>query len=102
MKYRGGDKDTREYDFCHYEVSRSAEVTDKKLKEMKDKSNGGSPKLFFKVTKMTEINVYIYGGSSRDNATEKITDKNKAVEINKEYSVDVDTGIFIVAFPNKN
>lgn len=69
---------------------------------MKDKSNGGSPKLFFKVTKMTEINVYIYGGSSRDNATEKITDKNKAVEINKEYSVDVDTGIFIVAFPNKN
>jgi len=100
MRYRGGDKDTREYDFCHYEVAKGAEITANVTKKMKEDSNGGTPKLFFKLTKKTEMNVYIYGGTSRDNATEKVVDDNAQAELNKEYSVDLDSGLFIIAIPN--
>ena len=48
------------------------------------------------------MNVYIYGGKSRDNATEKIIDFNDQIQLNKEYSIDYNMGMIIVAFPNKD
>merc|ERR1712146_832486 len=52
--------------------------------------------------KKTEMNVYIYEGKSRDTATESIVEDNKQPDLNKIYSVDVDAGIMIVAYPNKD
>lgn len=81
-------------------MARSAELTDKILKKMKEDANGGAPKLFFKLTKKTEMNVYLYGGTSRNNATERVVDGNGQAELNKEYELSLDSGLFIVAFPN--
>lgn len=50
------------------------------------------------------MNVFIYGGNDRYNATTPImgTDMNKMVVAGKNYSVPVETGILIVAYPNEN
>lgn len=48
------------------------------------------------------MNVYAYGGKSRDTATEQLVENNGQVELNKIYSVDVDSGALIIAYPNKD
>lgn len=62
----------------------------------------GELRLYFKATKMTEMNVYIYGGKDRFSATEKIIDNNDMVTPNQEYSILYTKGMLIVAFPNKD
>jgi hypothetical protein len=45
------------------------------------------------------MNVFVYGGS-RLNANIPIVPNNTQVQLNQEYSISYQTGIFIVAFPN--
>jgi hypothetical protein len=46
------------------------------------------------------MNVFIYGGKNREEATQGITDENIQVETGKNYSIDATKGFVIVAFPN--
>lgn len=48
------------------------------------------------------MNVFIYEGTNRLSATKSIVDANKQAQIGKEYRVNFNSGIVIVAFPNKN
>ena len=48
------------------------------------------------------MNVYVYGGKDRFNATKKIVEYNDQIEENKEYSIEYNQGMLIVAFPNQN
>lgn len=41
--------------------------------------------IHLKVTKATEMNVYLYGGQSRFNATKMIVKDNGPVELNKDF-----------------
>jgi hypothetical protein len=51
---------------------------------------------------MTEMNVFIYEGTDRTNASIPITYHNKQPVVNETYGVDVNSGIVIVAYPNAN
>jgi len=48
------------------------------------------------------MNVYIYGGKDRNSATESIVINNEQPMLNMEYSVDMDNGILVIAYPNKD
>lgn len=77
MRFREGSQDTREYDFCHYEITKNTELTQDKVDKLRKSATGGKVSLNFKLTKKTEMNVFIYGGKSRDTATESIVEENK-------------------------
>ena len=47
------------------------------------------------------MDVYLYGGRSRDNATVSVTPQNKQPEVFVQYSVPKDTGMIIVAYPSE-
>lgn len=46
------------------------------------------------------MNVYIYQGASRDEATKSIVEGNEMPEVDKVYEIDVSEGILVVAYPN--
>jgi hypothetical protein len=48
------------------------------------------------------MNVYVYGGNSRSNATQYIINDNEQAQIGKNYTIDVAQGMMVVAFPNEN
>lgn len=77
MRFREGSQDVREYDFCHYEIIRNAELTKDKVDKLRKSATGGKVSINFKLTKKTEMNVFIYEGKSRDTATEAIVENNK-------------------------
>lgn len=41
MRYRGGSQKVREYDFCHYEVHKSDEMTSDRINKMREAATGG-------------------------------------------------------------
>ena len=48
------------------------------------------------------MNVYIYGGQSRFDATESIVKDNMQAVVGKNYTFDATQGILVVAYPNKD
>ena len=48
------------------------------------------------------MNVYLYGGNSRENATQQITDYNDPVQVNRTYLIDHTVGMLLIAYPNAN
>jgi len=51
-------------------LGKSEELTKTKIDEIRKNAIGGKVSLYFKLTKKIEMNVYIYGGKSRETATE--------------------------------
>ena len=47
------------------------------------------------------MNVYLYGGRSRMEATESIIDGNGQAAVGQTYTIGVDKGVLIVAYPNQ-
>jgi len=88
---------TRSYDSCYYEVG--ADVSDEMMQSLVEQQ---TTKMEIQVTftKNTEMNVYIYGGQSRNQATESITENNEPIELGKTYSIDYQKGFLVVAYPN--
>ena len=56
----------------------------------------------FRLNSKQEINVYIYEGLERDKATKSLIPNNLMPEVGKIYSVSSNSGILVVAWPNKN
>ncbi len=48
------------------------------------------------------MNIYIYIGNQRRNATESIIDENNRVELNFNYTIDYEKGMLIVAYPKED
>lgn len=46
------------------------------------------------------MNVYLYGGESRFNATQSIVEGNEKVEVGREYSIEYKKGMLLIAYPN--
>ena len=53
------------------------------------------------VTQAKEMNVYLYGGPSRFQATKSVTENNEQVELGKTYSIDYRVGFLLIAYPNE-
>ena len=48
------------------------------------------------------MNIFLYGGTSRFNATEQVVSSNEAAEINTNYTISFTSGMLLVAFPNED
>lgn len=48
------------------------------------------------------MNVYIYGGNSRQNATESVILDNQKAQTGQNYTIDVSDGMLLIAYPNQN
>lgn len=81
---------TREYDSCYYEITIDESVLEKYIPK----------KLHLQFSNMQEMNVYLYGGKSRTEATESIITGNSQVTVGDTYSISADKGFLVVAYPN--
>lgn len=90
---------TRKYQSCYYEIS--GNLDDAKLKSL---AQQGTRKieLHLKITKLKNMNVYVYGGESRFDAKMPIIPDNKPATVGVPYKVDQqkDKGMLLVAYPN--
>lgn len=102
MRYKEGSQDERSYDACHYEVNKWAEMSDKALQKIKSKSNVNTVKLYVKFNKKKNMNVYIYEGKDRNSSTKSLIPKNEQAMINNIYEININSGMLIVAYPNKD
>jgi hypothetical protein len=48
------------------------------------------------------MNVYLYGGSSRLDATNKIVNENQQPEKDTNYTIAYKSGMLLIAYPNEN
>ena len=48
------------------------------------------------------MNVYLYGGPSRYQATQSVTENNIPIELDQTYTIDYRIGFLVVAYPNKD
>ena len=48
------------------------------------------------------MNVYVYGGTSKDSATISIIENNAPVIVGQTYSIDSELGMILVAYPNED
>ena len=48
------------------------------------------------------MNIFLYGGNSRFNATEQIISSNEPAEVNTNYTISFTSGMLVVAFPNED
>ena len=94
MIYREGSPSVRKYDTCYYDILPGDDLTGIKSKL--------GLRIFLKIKNNKNLNVYLYGGRDRYNAVESIISGNKKAELNTNYTVDVDDGFLIVAYPDEN
>lgn len=85
MRYKHGRPSDRQYDSCYYELG-AEELTEDQVKAVSEGKLGVGIQLT--VTKASKMNVFLYGGNSRFNATESVVPGNGQVELNKPYFVD--------------
>jgi hypothetical protein len=85
MRYKHGRPSERQYDSCYYEIG-AEELTEDQVKDVSEGKLGLGIQLM--VTKASKMNVFLYGGNSRFNATESVVPGNGQVELNKPYFVD--------------
>ena len=88
MRHYDGDSFTRQYDACHYIVTR-----DKSLKQ--------ALKLNFLLLRQSEMNVFIWEGTDRERALTPVVPGNEQPRVGSLYQVEADSGFLIVAYPNK-
>ena len=100
MKYIDSEdiKQSR-YDACYYEIR---SISFDKLNDIIERKNGEDIHLYVKFTKKTNMNIFIYVGNSRFNATQSMINGNDKVILNKNYTIDVEQGILIVAYPKED
>jgi hypothetical protein len=58
-------------------------------------------RIHVQVTKNVNVNAYVYGGSSRSNATISIISGNEMMETKTNYTIDYTDGLVIVAYPDQ-
>lgn len=96
LKYKEGRPEIRAYDSCYYEIN-SVPGSESIIPDEEKKSL----KLVLRVTNKRNMNVYVYQGKNRENATIPING-NKQVETDIFYTVPYKEGMLLIAFPNKD
>jgi len=96
MLYRIGSPSYRKSDTCYYDIH---SVPDTELKGIKSVLG---LRIFMKVIKKKNVNVYLYGGRDRFNAIGNVVYGNEQVEIGKNYTVKNTEGFMMIAYPEKD
>ena len=61
------------------------------------------PSVWVRINKMDEMNVYLYGGTSRENSTKSVIYYNDMAEKGGMYFTEIlNGGMMMVVFPNSN
>ena len=66
LKYHFGPPGVRAYDACFYEIRAEPNITEK-----------ANLKIILKITKLKNMNIFAYEGSSRSNSTKSIVKNNE-------------------------
>lgn len=90
------DPSRQRYQFCHYLIV-AENYTPSYLKQLQG-DDGEEVRIFFTLTLRQRVNVYIYGGNSRQTATKSIVQNNTQPELMVEYSVPYSQGILVTVF----
>lgn len=93
MKYQHGRPNVRQYDSCFYEIGAAPVVDD-------TKNQTQEYTIQLSVIRATEMNVFLYGGNSRFNATIPMIEGNEPVKVGETYTIDSTLGMLLVAYPN--
>ena len=96
LKYNEGAPSIRRYDSCYYQIKAVPEQELSKIKKVI------SLKIYLQVTKAQNMNVYLYGGKDRFNADVSIVNDNQPVKVGSNYTISIDSGMLLVAYPNKD
>lgn len=91
-----------QYDSCYYEIKLSKEVSKEQLDSLKAQSSTSTVNINFLVQRNKDMNIYIYGGNTRYTAPKSIVDNNLPAELGIQYSINVEEGLLVVAYPNKD
>lgn len=94
LVYQHGRPNKRQYDSCYYEIG--AAFTDQVVDDTHVRYS-----IQFSVLDATEMNVFIYGGNSKTNASIPLIKGNAQVQVGQTYTIDATDGILVVAYPNK-
>lgn len=95
MRYLGsGDSAKEEHDACYYEIKKGYDILD-------GLSMGAEDRLVFRLEKKRDMNVYIYEGDGRRSAKKSIIPGNSQAREWYDYSVDKDSQILVVAYPDE-
>ena len=77
-------------------------MSDEALNKIRSKSNVNSVKIYVKFWKKKNMNVYIYEGKDRYTATKSLIPKNAQALVNNTYEINIDRGMLIIAYPDKD
>jgi len=82
----------REYDSCYYEITLDKSV----LADYNPKF------IHLQVSAKVEMNVFLYGGTSRTEAITPIVPGNEEVAVGTTYKIAAYDGLLLVAYPNRD
>lgn len=97
LAYQKGTPSTAKYGACYYEVA-AKQLTDQEKSEILIDGKDAI-KMQIKITKAQALNVYLYGGISRLEAKDSVTEDNEQVTLDELYEIDTDTGFLLVVYP---
>ena len=92
MKYQHGRPNVRQYDSCFYEVGAADIVNDTQI----------DYNIQLSVIRANGMNVYLYGGNNRFNASIPLVKGNEQVKVGETYTIDSAVGMLLVAYPNQD
>lgn len=96
LKYVNGLPAVRRYDACYYEISTTPDDFKFETDENKEKM-----KIIINLTKLKNMNAYVYEGMNRYTATGSVNG-NSQLRTDKKYAVPYTSGMLLVVYPNYN
>ena len=96
LKYREGRPQIRSYDSCYYEINPSEELKIKtSIWEKPDL------RIYLDIKRLRNMNVYVYQGQSRYNATVPINE-NQKLKPGDKFNVNYTKGMLLIAYPDQD
>ena len=87
LHYIIGSSEVRQYDACYYEINMD-QTTDQNQIQALIGNDENELKVKFQLKEKQNVNVYIYGGKSREDAKVSLVSGNQQAEVNAIYDVD--------------
>jgi len=99
LQYIEGRPDVRSYDSCFYEIGSKVENTPL-AENSTESSEQEDLKIIINLTKLKNMNVFVYEGKDRYSATRSVNG-NQQLLAGRNYTVPVSKGMLLIAYPNK-
>lgn len=97
LQFAEGRPDVRSYDSCYYEIA--SKIDNQSPDD--ENSQKQNLKLIINLTKLKNMNVFVYEGKDRQSATKSING-NQQLVAGKNYTVPTANGMLLIAYPDKD